>query len=62
MRQELTMKKQVPTIDEDPQMNPPDPCADTVQTQKTHPKPAIEGGPIYRTDIPKDLPPDIPLK
>ena len=56
------MKKQTPLIDEDPQMYPPDPCADTVQTQKTHPKPAVEGGPIYRTDIPKDLPPDIPLK
>lgn len=56
------MKKHFPEREEDPQLYPPDPCADSEQTQKTHPKTAVEGGPIYRTDIPKDLPPDIPLK
>ena len=56
------MKKKVPVKKEDPQLYPPDPCADTVQDQKTHPKNAVEGGPIYRTDVPKNIPPDIPLK
>ena len=56
------MKKQIPKKDKDPQMYPPDPCADTAQAQKTHPKTAVEGGPIYRTDIPKNIPPNIPLK
>lgn len=56
------MKKQPSPKKEDPQMYPPDPCADTAQAQKTHPKEAVEGGPIFRTDIPKNMPPDIPLK
>jgi len=60
MRWELTMEKQIPKKDEDPQMYPPDPCADTAQAQKTHPKRAVEGGPIYRIVIPKNIPPDIP--
>ena len=37
------MKKQIPKKDEDPQMYPPDPCADTAQAQKTHPKNAVWG-------------------
>jgi len=56
------MKKHIPKTDEDTQMYPPDPCADTIQAQKTHPKKTVEGGPIYRTDIPKNIPPDITLK
>ena len=56
------MKKPIPPREEDPQMYPPDPCADTALAQKTFPKQAVEGGPIYRTDVPKNIPPDIPLK
>ena len=56
------MKKPIPPREEDPQMYPPDPCADTALAQKTFPKQAVEGGPIFRTDIPKNLPLDIPLK
>ena len=56
------MKKKIPPKDEDPQMYPPDPCADTVENQKMHHKKAVEGGPVYRTEIPRNIPPEIPLK
>lgn len=56
------MKKHIPVSEEDPQMYPPDPCADSEQTQKKHKKSAVEGGLIFRADIPKNFPPEIPLK
>ena len=37
------MEKPILKTGEDPQMYPPDPCADTAQAQKTHPMRTVEG-------------------
>ena len=56
------MKKHTPNSNEDPQLYPPDPCADTDQAHEENLNNAVEGGPIYRADIPRNLPLNIPLR
>ena len=51
-----------PKTEEDPQLYPPDPCAESATDKKKHQKEIIDGGLVYRVDIPKNLPPDMPFR